>query len=117
MKAILPVLVFALALVPVGAVASDIGRLGKLEPDITLTSTKNIFDIERCIIEMDGPGIPSVYRQPDRPQRSQIAYSAGVGVTLLITLVQESTDSKVEVRRGRLGFRKGPIPEMLKSCV
>lgn len=96
--------------------AADIGKLNQREPDITVTSNKTIFEIERCIIEIDGVGIPSVYRQPDRPDKTQIAYSLGSGVPLLIALMQFENGSKIEIRRTTIGIRKAPLPPMLTSC-
>lgn len=97
-------------------VAADIGKLNQKEPDLTVTSKKTIFEIERCIIEIDALGIPSVYRQPDQPDKTQIAYSLGTGVPLLIALMKLEDGSKIEIRRGTIGLRKPGLPPMLNSC-
>jgi hypothetical protein len=59
--------------------ASDIGEAKTLAIEATYHSKRGIFDLERCIINVDSPGVPSVYRQPDLPNKSLIAYSFGVG--------------------------------------
>ena len=96
--------------------AADIGKLNQKEPDQIVSSTKTIFDIERCIIEVDALGVPAVYRQPDRPNKTQIAYSLGTGVPLLIALFQLENGSKIEIRRGVIGIRKAGLPPKLADC-
>lgn len=98
------------------AFAADIGALNKKEPDATFTSSKTIFEIERCIIEIDALGVPGVYRQPDRPDKTQIAYSIGTGIPLLIALFQTANGSRIEIRRTKIVFSKPDLPPMLTSC-
>ena len=114
MRIIFAVLLLAFTLSK--AIASDIGQLSREKPEWRFSSTKSIFEIERCIIEIDGPGIPSVYRQPDRLDRAQIAYSIGTGVILFVSLFQHETGSTIEIRRGSIGLGKKSVPEKLMGC-
>lgn len=106
-----------LVFIPMASYGADLGKLNQKNPETIFKSKKSIFDIERCIIELDAPGLPSVYRQPDRPKISKIAYEQGVGVIFLITLTESESETKIEVRRGILGFRKVPLPNGFEACL
>lgn len=62
------------------AIASDVAGLMKTQPVFSNTTNKNMYDLERCMIEVDGPIMPHVYRQPDRPQRVLMVWDGGGGV-------------------------------------
>lgn len=108
--------VVALTMMPTALSAADIGKLSRAQPDMQLQSEKSIYDIERCIVEVDGPGIPSIYRQPDRPNHTLIAYSMNSAVIFLVGLERNETGAKVELRRGSPGFGKVRVPESLTNC-
>jgi hypothetical protein len=38
-------------------------------PDVVETTARNIFDVERCLLDMEGFPAPAVFRQPDRLDR------------------------------------------------
>ena len=62
------------------AFASDVAGLMKTEPVYSAITGKNMYDLERCMVEVDGPIMPHVYRQPDRPQRVLMVWDGGGGV-------------------------------------
>ena len=97
--------------------AADIGKTRSRPVDLILESSQNIFEVERCIIESDGPGIPSVYRQPDRPDFTTIAYSQGTGVPLLVELSRNNNGTRIAIRNPRLPVRKASIPDHFKACL
>jgi len=70
----------ALAALPYGtpAFAADIVRLMGTTPIISVQSTKGMYDLERCMIEVDSPVMPQVYRQPDQPERVMFVWD-GIG--------------------------------------
>jgi hypothetical protein len=43
-------------------------------------SKKQIFDIERCLLDWGRYGFPFIYRQPDRPDDAMLLFSSGTGV-------------------------------------
>ena len=98
------------------AYASDIGKARSRPVDRTYQSTKTIFEVERCFVDADLAGIPSVYRQPDIPGKTTIAYSSGVGVPILVDLTSVASGTTIEIRVQRLGFMKR-FPEELSQCV
>ncbi len=68
------------ASIPAAVVAADLGGLLKTQPVFTQTTDKKLYDLERCMIEVDAPIMPIVYRQPDRPQRVMLVWDGGSGV-------------------------------------
>ncbi|WP_411341326.1 hypothetical protein V6U71_05645 [Sphingopyxis sp. J-6] len=52
----------------------------KTQPVFSTQTSKNMYDLERCMIEVDAPIMPHVYRQPDRPQRTLFVWDGGGGV-------------------------------------
>lgn len=60
--------------------AADLGGLVKTQPVFSQATTKNLYDLERCMIEVDAPIMPHVYRQPDRPERAILVWDGGDGV-------------------------------------
>ena len=99
------------------AIAADIGSLRTKSIDLTLRSAKQILELERCLIEADGPGLPVVYRQPDRPNSTTIAWSQGMGVPMLVELTTDGSGSKLEIRTPRLPIRKAAIPKSFSDCL
>lgn len=69
-------------------VAADVAGLLKTVPVFTVTTNKNLYDLERCMIEVDAPIMPHVYRQPDRPQRAMLVWDGGGGVGGVSAAVQ-----------------------------
>jgi hypothetical protein len=56
--------------------ADDIGSVRQKVPEFTANSDKNLFDVERCIIDTDNIGKPWVYRQPDRPEQVMLVWES-----------------------------------------
>jgi hypothetical protein len=69
-----------LATISVPALGADVAGLMKTQPVFSVQTNKNMYDLERCMIEVDAPIMPHVYRQPDRPQRTLFVWDGGGGV-------------------------------------
>ena len=65
--------------------AIHVGSYNGKDPDRVIQTQRGLYDLERCIIEIDGPSVPSAYRQPDRPGEVLIAWVGGDfgGVTVI----------------------------------
>ena len=59
------------------AAAADLAKLLKSEPEQSEQTPHNLFDLERCMIEVDATQLPTVYRQPDRPETVFTAWDGG----------------------------------------
>lgn len=62
------------------AIAADLGGLLKAAPVFSESTGKKLYDLERCMIEVDAPIMPIVYRQPDRPERAMLVWDGGDGI-------------------------------------
>src|SRR3546814_19830220 len=60
-------LLLLLALIPASASAHDLAKALSKEPVATYVSNTPLFAVERCLIMLDTPTVPVVYRTPDRP--------------------------------------------------
>lgn len=65
---------------PSAAQAADLGGLIKTQPVFSQATNKKLYDLERCMIEVDAPIMPIVYRQPDRPERAMLVWDGGDGI-------------------------------------
>lgn len=65
---------------PSAAEAADLGGLIKTQPVFSQATSKKLYDLERCMIEVDAPIMPIVYRQPDRPERAMLVWDGGDGI-------------------------------------
>lgn len=65
---------------PSAAEAADLGGLIKTQPVFSQATGKKLYDLERCMIEVDAPIMPIVYRQPDRPERAMLVWDGGDGI-------------------------------------
>ena len=75
-----------------GALAFDLGKIRREPPDDQFVSAVPMFDIERCAIEVDAISVPTVYRQPDRPDQEMMVW-----VTAIV-LEMESTSAGTLVK-------------------
>ncbi|WP_273301260.1 hypothetical protein [Sphingomonas ursincola] len=77
--------------------AADVAGLMKTVPVFSKVTGKNMYELERCMIEVDGPIMPHVYRQPDRPQRVMMVWDGGGGVggVSAAVLIDGIEDAKV----------------------
>ncbi|MDO6413570.1 hypothetical protein Q4F19_04165 [Sphingomonas sp. BIUV-7] len=58
-----------------------------LEPDkATYSTSKSVFDVERCLLGLDMAGSPVVYRSPDRPNESLYYRTTTAGAGGVVTL-------------------------------
>jgi hypothetical protein len=68
--------------------AGPISKWNDERPRIQVISKAPMFDIERCLIDLEGSPAPQVYRQPDRPDE----------VTLL-WVVENTTVGRADLKR------------------
>lgn len=61
------------------SVAADIVRLMNTTPVLSVQSSKSMYDLERCMIAVDSPVMPQVYRQPDQPERVMFVWDGTGG--------------------------------------
>ena len=106
--------------VAIPASAIDIGKA--LQRPVTghLQSAKGIYDLERCIVLLDGPGVPVVYRQPDRPDEEMIAYTeSGMVVVNVVTLKRVNSITNIELRanHGTFSGVLAKAPSAFESCL
>lgn len=80
------IFVFFAFLVPLPVAAADLAGLLKTQPVFSNVTSKNLYDVERCMIEVDAPIMPTVYRQPDRPQRAMLVWDGGGGIGGVVLL-------------------------------
>lgn len=84
------------------ASAFDLGKIRNLPPDDTVNSKLNMFDIERCMIDVDAASVASVYRQPDRPNEVTLVWFTAI----MVTMVANDEGTYVEARFQSPGGRK-----------
>ena len=61
------ILIGAMALAGSVAMAGPISKFDDKKPSLETVSSIPLFDIERCMTDMDDWPVPFIYRQPDRP--------------------------------------------------
>ena len=80
--------------------AANAGPISKFEskkPDFEAVSRIALFDIERCLTDMDGWPVPYIYRQPDRPNEINMLWVITNGSTAARAHLLQS-DTGVTVR-------------------
>lgn len=67
--------IIAATLLAFGHEDGPISKFNNNRPDFEGHSAVQMYDIERCLIDLDGKlGAPTVYRQPDRPDRETLLW-------------------------------------------
>ena len=61
--------------------------------DAKFTSALPLFEVERCIVMLDLPAQPSVYRTPDKPNESLVHF--GVTTPMAVQLIE--TNGKLDI--------------------
>lgn len=84
------VLLLTMLFVSRAGIAGPISKWDSREPDGVFDTAKNINDIERCLIDLNGVGgIPYVYKQPDQPNKRMLVWqNEDVDTTARIDLEQ-----------------------------
>lgn len=62
-------------------IAGPISKYDTKEPDLSYVSQAEMFDIERCLMDLPKEFVPAVARQPDRPDEVTLAYPGEYGLT------------------------------------
>ncbi|QXQ06833.1 hypothetical protein KX816_01840 [Sphingosinicellaceae bacterium] len=68
-----------MTLVPFSAYAEDLPGLMKSKAVYSGVTTHKMYDLERCMINVDAPIMPQIYRQPDRAERVLIVWDGSGG--------------------------------------
>ena len=103
------ILIGAIALAGSVAVAGPISKFDNDTPDLEAVSPVALFDIERCLTDMDKWPVPFIYRQPDRLSEVNLLWVANMTTIARAHLV--TTAEGVSVRIW------GKIGNQAKSCV
>lgn len=67
-------LVLGLGFLAAITTAGPISKFQDDEPDVKTNSVVSLFDLERCLTDMDGWPVPFIYRQPDKPDEVNILW-------------------------------------------
>ena len=59
--------------------AEDVTGLMRTKPVFTVSTDRRMYDLERCMIGVDAPVMPFVYRQPDRPDQALFVWDGNGG--------------------------------------
>lgn len=88
-----PRIAFAAAMltVPIAAIAGPFSKYETRQLEHDYQSRAKIFDVERCIIDVDGWPPPLVFRQPDRPDVVTIIWTEDGGAGGRLDLIQRET--------------------------
>ena len=84
------------SLTPSAVYAEWIGKAQTRPPEITQQIEKNILEVERCMISAPYGSIPSVYRQPDMPERVVLAWETA-NFSSAITVVEMNGAGLIEL--------------------
>lgn len=72
------ILLSAIALCASQVSAGPISKFDKKKPDLEMTSSVALFDLERCLTDI--ALLPMIYRQPDRPGEVKMLWDFGSGI-------------------------------------
>lgn len=102
------ILVLAVLAAPIEAIAGPISKWESRTPDYQYTSSANIFDAERCIIDADGWPVATVYRWPDRPNEVMIIYTNGINMA----------EGRIDLKLidGQLNVKAWNAPKAITIC-
>lgn len=78
--------------------AYNLGKVTSGPPEASFMSERELYVIERCIVMLDLPSQPSVYRTPDRPDESLIHF--GQTTPMAIKLAQSSGRVEIAIYNG-----------------
>lgn len=67
----------AIGLLSSPVLAGAVDKFDKRPPVIEGYVAQNMYDIERCLINMERATVPWIYRQPDRPDDTLLLWHAG----------------------------------------
>ena len=89
------------------ALAGAVDKFDSKKPEIDGYVNQGMFDIERCLINMDRVTIPTVYRQPDRPDETMLLWTgASVNVAARADLKRQGTGTYVKMWMGNSEARR-----------
>ena len=80
------------------AIAYHLTKVMSGKPEAKFQSQRPLFEIERCIVMLDLPAQPSVYRTPDKPSESIVHF--GTITPMAIQLLQKSGTVDVIIWNG-----------------
>lgn len=94
--------------------AADVTKLMSGTPVLTVPTDRKMYDVERCIIGVDAPNMPFIYRQPDRPDQTLVVWD-GTGGGLGGVAAAARLDGVDHVRLSFWGREK--FLRRIKPCV
>lgn len=89
------------ALIAAPAWAGPLSKFEEKTPELTTVSAVPIYDLERCLMDLDGWPLPMVIRQPDRPDEVTLVYY--VNMTARGRLDLRRTAAGTEVKAWEIG--------------
>lgn len=98
----------AALLAPIAAVAGPFSKYETRQLEHDYQSRAKIFDVERCIIDVDGWPPPLVFRQPDRPNQVTLIWTEDAGAGGRLDLIQK--EAMLQVR----GWSR--VPKAITTC-
>jgi len=100
--------------ITVGSTANAASLAGSMakEPEFERSSSRGLYDVERCIVFGKYNDTPSVYRTPDRPEESVIYYPGAIAVGAVVALDRQG--SALRVRFWNAG---GQLQKLVESCL
>lgn len=89
-------LIATVCVFPTAAGAVDMANYLKSPPSVDMATARGMYDVERCAVQVDGPSVASVYRQPDRPAEVTIVWAPGElgGISVVKLAGIEATNLK-----------------------
>lgn len=87
-----------LSMLASSASAYNLAKAMAGKPEAQFESSRPLYEVERCIVMLDLPSQPSVYRTPDRPDESLIHF--GQTTPMAIHLLQRNGKIAVVVWNG-----------------
>ena len=93
-----PSLIILAVFISTPAIAYDLTKVMSGKPEARFQSQRSLFEIERCIVMLDLPAQPSVYRTPDKPFESIVHF--GTITPMAIQLLQKSDTVDVIIWNG-----------------
>lgn len=100
-------LALVIASYPAPALSGAVDKFDSKTPEIEGYVDRSMFEIERCLINMNRITVPYVYRQPDRPDDAMLLWTgADVAVAARADLKRQGTGTYVRMWMGNAEVRR-----------
>ena len=91
-------LLFAATVASPPALAYDLAKARSVEPQLSWSTKATIYEVERCIMALDLPDAPAIYRAPDKPDESLMYWPVAFHTPMVIEIFRREDTTKVEVK-------------------